>query len=140
AFGEHLIGAEIEAALQCAATAVGVAVREYAVTPVYPAGPAEKGHHRFFVEFAEALPDGMVPTFLAALDSALAAENADYRDHRPGMDGPEVWRVPAGGFAAWMRARGKDGGQNKVPRVITDADLHRTLVRFLEQKAPNHEA
>ncbi len=27
-----------------------------------------------------------------------------------------------GGFAAWMKARGKLGGQNKVPRVIADAD------------------
>ncbi|MBN8899364.1 MAG: GH3 auxin-responsive promoter family protein, partial [Rhodospirillales bacterium] len=38
AFGEHLIGAEIEAALQRASAAVGIPLREYAVTPLYPFG------------------------------------------------------------------------------------------------------
>ncbi|MBN8898325.1 MAG: hypothetical protein J0H35_09090, partial [Rhodospirillales bacterium] len=71
-----------------------------------------------------------------ALDSALAAENADYRDHRPGMRAPELWRVGCGGFAAWMRARGKEGGQNKVPRVLTTAALRESLETFLRQSSP----
>ncbi|MBN8873716.1 MAG: GH3 auxin-responsive promoter family protein [Rhodospirillales bacterium] len=136
AFGEHLIGAEIEAALQRASAAVGIPLREYAVTPLYPSHAGEKGGHRFYVEFAAPLPDAAVPNFVQALDSALAAENADYRDHRPGMRAPELWRVGCGGFAAWMRARGKEGGQNKVPRVLTTAALRESLETFLRQSSP----
>lgn len=40
-----------------------------------------------------------------------------------GMAPPEVNLVPPGTFAAWMRRRGKLGGQNKVPRVINDPAL-----------------
>ena len=39
------------------------------------------------------------------------------------MRPPEIRAVPAGGFAAWMRARGKLGGQHKVPRIVNDPAL-----------------
>jgi hypothetical protein len=47
------------------------------------------------------------------------------------MRPPRVVLVRAGGFADWMRARGKLGGQNKVPRVIADPALLADLRRFV---------
>lgn len=109
AFGEHLHGAEMEAAL----LAVAPAVREYTVGPVFAA--AGRGHHRWLVESA-------APLDAAALDAELRRRNADYAAHREGgqMGPPEVVLVPPGRFEAWMRAQGKLGGQHKVPRVIAD--------------------
>ena len=40
--------------------------------------------------------------------------------------------VPPGAFAAWMKSRGKLGGQNKVPRIINDQKLFDGLRRFAD--------
>ena len=53
------------------------------------------------------------------------------------MRAPEVCVLPRGGFAEWMRRRGRLGAQNKVPRVISDpelfADLRAFAVQFQEE-------
>jgi hypothetical protein len=116
AFGEHLAGEEIEAALLHAAAAVGVAVMEYLVGPEFL---GSTGRHRWCVEAAGQAD----PAALAAhLDAALRAENDDYAAHRDGaqLAAPEVVLLRPGAFAEWMRAQGKLGGQHKVPRVIAD--------------------
>jgi hypothetical protein len=43
---------------------------------------------------------------------------------------PKICPVPIGTFASWMKSRGKLGGQNKVPRVINDAELFTNLEEF----------
>jgi hypothetical protein len=40
---------------------------------------------------------------------------------------PDLRVVPAGTFAAWMKSRGKLGGQHKVPRIIADPVLFESL-------------
>ena len=47
-----------------------------------------------------------------------------------GMDAPRVAAMAPGGFAAWMRARGKLGDQNKAPRVANDPALFAGLRDF----------
>ena len=72
--------------------------------------------------------------FTSALDLALAASNADYRERRAGDFGlqpPQVETVPPGTFAAWMKSRGKLGGQHKVPRIIADPRLFASLRQFV---------
>ncbi|HUN38902.1 MAG TPA: GH3 auxin-responsive promoter family protein [Acetobacteraceae bacterium] len=131
AFGEHLIGEEIDQAIVEAATSVGATVSDYAVTAVFPAGPLDRGGHRFVVEFAAPVPDAVLAAFANALDTALSEENADYAAHRQMMRAPAVVAVLPGGFAQWMRHRGRLGGQNKVPRVIADPALFADLERFI---------
>jgi hypothetical protein len=46
------------------------------------------------------------------------------------MAAPRVQAVPPGFFAQWMKARGRLGGQNKVPRVINDSDLFAELQQY----------
>lgn len=130
AFGEHLIGEELEAGVAAAAGAVGRQSGEFAVAAVFPAHPGELGRHHFVVETDPPMDDASAHAFADALDAELARQNADYRDHRPAMLPPLVTAVAPGSFAAWMWQRGKVGGQNKVPRVINDTDLFASLLAF----------
>src|SRR5213076_773012 len=117
AFGEHLISEEVEKAVAEAARATGCAVVDFHVGPVFPEA-AEPGRHRYLVEFAGEAPDA--GQFAAELDGVLCRLNEDYAAHRQGdltMRAPEVVPVRRGGFAGWMKARGKMGGQHKVPRM-----------------------
>ncbi len=119
--GEHLIGAELDAAMTEAAAALGRRVIDYSAAPLPPDAADPRGGHRFAVEL-----DGPADAaaFAGALDAALARQNEDYAAHRAGGFGlrdPDVRLLPPGAFARWMAARGKLGGQNKVPRVLRDA-------------------
>ena len=133
AFGEHLIGEEIDKAVLEAATAIGNAVTDYSVGPVYPDDTTPLGHHVFVVEFASPTDPEARSQFSTTLDTALQRMNDDYRAHRGGGHGmadPRIEPMDTGGFAAWMAARGRAGGQNKVPRVISDAALLQNLRDF----------
>lgn len=134
AFGEHVTGEEIEAAVTGAARDIGAAVTDFSVGALYPQRPGELGGHLYIVEFAEALPDPpRLDAFARAIDSRLCTLNNDYRDHRAagfGLNPPRIHAVPAGSFAAWMKRRGRLGGQNKVPRVISDPELFQDLRAF----------
>lgn len=134
--GEHLVGAELDAAMAEAAARVGGTVADYAAAALAPDAADPRGGHLFIVELEGAAADPAA--FAAALDAALARQNADYAAHRHGgfgMRDPRVLLVQAGAFAAWMRARGKLGGQNKVPRVIADPALLADLRRFVGDAA-----
>jgi GH3 auxin-responsive promoter len=119
AFGEHLSGEEIEAALLAALAQVGIALAEYAVGPVFG---AVRGHHRWLVEPTASADPALAAELAARIDALLIAANDDYAAHRRGsqLDPPEVVVLPPGAFAGWMRAEGRIGGQHKVPRVIAD--------------------
>lgn len=126
AFGEHLLGEEIERAMAIAAAAIDRDVNDFAVAPIFPEQPGAVGRHRYVVEFSSPpASDEQLAIFAGRLDRALADINADYAEHRSGnfgMGEPDVRCVPAGTFARWMKQRGKMGGQNKVPRVQHDAE------------------
>jgi hypothetical protein len=138
AFGEHLISEEVERAVAEAARATGCAVVDFHVGPVFPDDGAKPGRHRYLVEFAAAAPD--LGRFAAAVDGVLGRLNEDYQAHRQGdltMLPPEVAVVPHGGFARWMRSRGKLGGQHKVPRMDNRGELTAELTRFFaDEQAP----
>jgi hypothetical protein len=136
AFGEHLIEAEIEEAVAKAATAIGADVSDFAMGALFPERPSEIGRHLFLVEFAGSVAPASVADFTKTLDAGLAALNDDYRAHRAGdvgMGAPEIEAVPTGFFARWMKARGRLGGQNKVPRVVNDQTLFADLRRAAEE-------
>jgi hypothetical protein len=133
AFGEHLISEEVEKAVAIAASAAGVAVVDFHVGPLFPVIPGCPGRHRWFVEFAETICPDVRARFARELDAALGRLNEDYQAHRDGdlaMRAPEVCPVPRGGFAEWMRARGRLGGQNKVPRMDNSGQITEELTRF----------
>ena len=136
AFGEHVIGAELERAVAEAARAVNATVTDFAVGSLFSDRPGARGGHLYVVEFGEAGVDARRLTrFAEHLDAVLCRLNEDYDAHRAGgfgLDAPRVTALAPGGFAEWMKNRGKLGGQNKVPRVITDRALFDGLRAFAE--------
>jgi hypothetical protein len=131
AFGEHLISEEIEAAMTVAASGCGASVRDWHVGPVFEGA---LGHHQYVVEFIDRPDD--TDRFRRLLDDDLSRRNADYLAHRAGgvcLPLPALLTAGAGGFEAWMRFRGKLGGQNKVPRMDATGSLTRELVGFLRE-------
>ena len=131
AFGEHLISEEVERAVAEAARGTGCSVIDFHVGPVFPQTTAQPGRHRYLIEFAPAAPD--LALFTKRLDGELCRSNEDYAAHRQGdltMLAPEVVVVRRGGFADWMRSRGKLGGQHKVPRMDNSGDLTREMSRY----------
>jgi len=138
AFGEHLTGEEIEAAAAEAAAAIGTGLRDFAAGALYPQRQGETGGHLYVVEFETPVSEEDRARFAAALDAGLMRRNLDYRDHRAGgfgMRAPEVLVLQPGGFAEWMRRRGRLGAQNKVPRVINDPGLFADLRDFAAANA-----
>ena len=135
AFGEHLTGEEIEAAVSKAADMVHAGITDFAVGAVFPNATDSRGGHAYIVEFSEAAPQrAQIEVFAKVLDDTLSRSNDDYRAHRSGGFGlrpPEVIAVQHGTFAAWMKQRGQLGGQHKVPRIIADQALLGELRRFV---------
>ena len=133
AFGEHLTGEEVEAAVTAAAEAIGAGIRDFAVGALYPDKPGEIGGHLFVLEFERPVSSEETARFAATIDRDLSERNLDYRAHRAGgfgMRPPEVRVLRQGGFAEWMRRRGKLGSQNKVPRIIAEPALFANLRTF----------
>lgn len=129
AFGEHLIGSELDTAISRAADATGLTVREYAVGALLPESRGGVGHHLYLVEATEQPDSERIAQFAAAADQTLQDMNEDYQAHRindTGMNPPAFRFLPAGTFERWLARKGKLGGQHKVPRVISDP------TRFIE--------
>ncbi len=138
AFGEHVIDEELEKAASAAAEAVGASVADFSVAALYPDGERPRGRHLWIMEFMEERGPEELARAAEAIDGTLSELNLDYKAHRAGgfgMDPPLVEQLPPGGFARWMKSRGKLGGQNKTPRVISDPQLLESL-RKMAQDAP----
>ncbi len=120
AFGEHVIGQEVEQAMQEALAAHGGLVTEFHVAPQVNPVTGELPYHEWFVEFAK-LP-GNVSAFAKTLDASLARQNIYYADLREGniLASAKLTVVSTGAFRRYMESQGKLGGQNKVPRLAND--------------------
>lgn len=119
AFGEHVIAEEVEGALKDAIGAVPCEVAEFTVAPQL--APTEGlPYHEWHIEFAA--PPVDMGRFSAAMDEALQKRNPYYKDLITGkVLRPLVVRsLPRGAFAAWMKARGMNDAQSKVPRLAND--------------------
>jgi hypothetical protein len=119
AFGEHVIGEEVEYALLKAAEEEQIEIVEFTVAPqVNP----ESGlpYHEWFIEFGTQ-PSNLT-TFAAKVDEHLQHKNIYYKDLITGkiLRSLEITLVKEGGFRNFMKAKGKLGGQNKVARLSND--------------------
>ena len=122
AFGEHVIGKEVESAMQQACQKSQVQVKEFTVAPQI--APKEGlPYHQWFVEF-ESLPQNM-EEFTQKLDQAMQEQNVYYEDLLKGsvLRTLVVSAVADGGFQKYMKSIGKLGGQNKVPRLSNDRKI-----------------
>ncbi|HEY4252666.1 MAG TPA: GH3 auxin-responsive promoter family protein, partial [Roseomonas sp.] len=129
-FGEHLTGAEIDAALVRVLAAAGATLGEYCVGAGFE---GSAGRHHWFVELQGAAP---ADRLAAGLDAALRRANADYAAHRDAgqLLPPRLVALPPGSFEAWLRIQGKLGGQHKVPRVLADPTRFAALAAWMEAR------
>ena len=119
AFGEHVIAEEVEGALKDAMASAPCEVAEFTVAP--QTAPVDGlPYHEWFIEFAS--PPADIQHFAQAMDEALQRRNPYYRDLITGkvLRPLKITSVPRGGFAAWMKARGMNDAQSKVPRLAND--------------------
>jgi hypothetical protein len=128
AFGEHVIGTEVEQAMQYALELFpDVQISEFTVAPVV-INLDGLPHHEWLIEFAQA-PHNM-PAFARALNERMIKLNIYYKDLQVGniLEPLQIKALPAGTFSAYMRSQGKLGGQNKVPRLSNDRTLADALL------------
>jgi len=131
AFGEHVIGEEVEYALMSVAKQEGIEVIEFTVAPQVNPRAGELPYHEWFVEF------GTEPKDIKALgqkvDKALQSKNIYYFDLVTGnILQPLVIRsVKKDTFINYMRSQGKLGGQNKLPRLSNDRKIADGLKEYI---------
>ena len=121
AFGEHVIGEEVEQTLHEAMRQhPEVEVVEFTVAPRVSDNPAVPSRHEWLVEFAQ--PPHDLAAFAATLDTGLRQRNTYYDDLLAGniLAPLHLTPLPAGAFQRYMKSLGKLGGQNKVPRLSND--------------------
>lgn len=132
AFGEELIVENADRGIEAACAATGAVVSEYTAGPIYMGSDA-RGGHEWVIEFDRNPLD--MDSFARVLDDTMRSLNSDYDAKRRGdmaLRAPVLHSVPPGTFYAWMKQRGKLGGQNKVPRLSNDRAIIEGLLAPVE--------
>lgn len=132
AFGEHVIGEEVEHALMKAAGEESLHITEFTVAPYVAQGDG-KSYHEWFIEF-ENMPANL-EQFRLKVDNNLREKNVYYDDLITGniLDTLQIRPVRKNGFIDYMKSIGKLGGQNKVPRLSNDRKIAEALQPYLVQ-------
>ncbi len=122
AFGEHVIGKEVEQAMQDATKNTEVRVSEFTVAPQI--NPKEGlPFHEWFVEFENEPED--LSALAKKIDESLQKQNSYYLDLIEGnvLQPLKITKVDKDGFQNYMKSIGKLGGQNKIPRLSNDRKI-----------------
>lgn len=129
AFGEHVIGEEVESALLAAADEERVKITEFTVAPYVQQGEG-KSYHEWFIEF-ENEPLNLA-SFIEKVDANLRKKNVYYDDLIGGniLQTLRINKIRKNGFIDYMKSIDKLGGQNKVPRLSNDRVLADALKPF----------
>jgi hypothetical protein len=123
AFGEHVIGEEVEGAmLEVLQQHPEVRVTEFTVAPFVAQGDG-KSYHEWFIEFEQAPTD--ITAFADTLNSAMRRKNVYYEDLQAGhiLQPLHISPIRKNGFIDYMKSIGKLGGQNKVARLSNDRKI-----------------
>jgi len=129
AFGEHVIGKEIEDAMNSQTKGTSISVSEFTVAPqITPKSGLP--YHEWFIEF-ENKPDDLLK-FAKKIDASLQKQNSYYLDLVEGkiLQNLKITIIQKGGFNNYMKSVGKLGGQNKVPRLSNDRKIADELSKF----------
>jgi hypothetical protein len=132
AFGEHVIGEEVETSLLRAAEEEHVHITEFTVAPKIAENNG-KSYHEWFIEFENSPAD--MAAFAKKIDDNLRRKNVYYDDLIGGniLDQLHISPVRKNGFIDYMKSIGKLGGQNKVPRLSNDRKIADELEKWVEQ-------
>jgi hypothetical protein len=132
AFGEHVIGEEVEQALMQAAKEYNAHIIEFTVAPRIQ---VKEGlpYHEWFISFEQAPED--LPAFAKAVDDNLRIKNIYYNDLISGgiLQPLKIRVMQRLAFQEYMKSEGKLGGQNKVPRLSNDRRIADALQPWIIQ-------
>jgi hypothetical protein len=123
AFGEEVMVDNTDKAIAIASEKCNVVVTDYTAAPVY-FSENSNGAHEWLIEFE--VPPTNLGLFTYELDAALKSLNSDYEAKRHkdiALRLPIVQVLAPGVFKAWLRSKGKLGGQHKVPRLSNERAL-----------------
>ncbi len=132
AFGEHVIGEEVEHALLSIAKQEGVEITEFTVAPQVNPENGGLPYHEWFVEFAK--PPVNLNAFRLKVDETLQKKNVYYLDLIAGkiLQPLVMHSLKKDAFISYMRSQGKLGGQNKVPRLSNDRKIAGELEQYIQ--------
>ena len=131
AFGEHVIGSEVESALKKATNDAKIVVKEFTVAPLIN---PEKGlpFHQWWIEFVGTISLKEIAVLQKKIDENLKEINSYYSDLIKGkvLKPLEIVVVKENGFKNYMEMEGKLGGQNKLPRLSNDRLIVEKMMPF----------
>ena len=133
AFGEHVIGEEVEYALLKTATEENVQIVEFTVAPCI-AQDKGQSYHEWFIEFQNQPAD--LAAFTKRMDDTLRERNVYYDDLIAGniLQRLKITPIRKNGFIDYMKSIGKLGGQNKVARLSNDRKIAEGLRPFIDHE------
>jgi hypothetical protein len=131
AFGEHVIGKEVEEAILAVAGTHHAQITEFTVAPQVNPEDGSIPYHEWFVEFDQRPVD--LTKFASDLDLAMCVQNIYYDDLIKGhiLQPLKLRIMQKDAFREYMKSQGKLGGQNKVPRLSNDRKIADGLSRFI---------
>ncbi len=126
AFGEHVIGKEVEEALRGAISGTNISVSEFTVAPQITPNSGLP-YHEWLIEFENA-PEN-IAEFEQKIDSEMRKQNLYYDDLITGqvLKPLQITKIVKNGFNDYMKLQGKLGGQNKTPRLSNDRKIANSL-------------
>lgn len=126
AFGEHVIGEEVEYAIRHAAKDFNTHIIEFTIAPMIQV-KSGLPYHEWFVEFET--PPADIDAFANAVNNYLTQKNIYYEDLIKGniLQTLKVRPMKKNAFIEYMKSIGKLGGQNKVPRLGNDRKVAEAL-------------
>jgi len=133
AFGEHVIGKEVEEAMQEAINATNSRISEFTVAPQITPENDELPYHEWFIEFEEE-PEN-IEEFHSILEKTLQEQNSYYFDLIEGkiLQPLKITKIQKDGFNQYMKSIGKLGGQFKLARLSNDRKIAEVLEENLRK-------
>ena len=127
AFGEHVIGKEVEQAMNEAQAAFNFTISEFTVAPQTDPPEGELPFHEWLIEFEN--PPNDLQLVANALDTSLQEQNSYYKDLIEGkvLQHLKISVLQKNSFHDYMKSKGKLGGQNKIPRLSNDREIANAL-------------
>lgn len=133
AFGEHVIGKEVEEAMNKAMAKFNFAITEFSVAPQITPSEGELPYHEWLVEFDT--PPENLQQVAKFLDAEMQQQNSYYFDLIEGkvLQALKIESLKKNSFHEFMKSEGKLGGQNKVPRLSNDRKIADALLQIQPQ-------
>ncbi len=130
AFGEHVIGKEVEEAMNKAISKFNFSITEFTVAPQITPSEENLPYHEWFVEF-DNLPENLQKV-AEYLDAEMQQQNSYYFDLIEGkvLQPLKITSLKKDSFQKFMKSQGKLGGQNKMPRLSNDRKIADALIEI----------